>query len=481
MFRKSIEQVFDKIYLQDGVDLSTALERRYPADKISRIAGFLGLPNRLDAENALVGLSWRNVAENFIGYQRNVSRAKKVINIITMPLTVVLNIINIPLRLLTNIAKFFTEFVPAITVKALERAEAELERMKLSHKSSRLTRLLALLGLPLVRLGKWIVGELIYRTGRAITSPINAVKELWHTAKKENARVKGIFFIALSILTSFAFYAALFPLAIKAVSVYTMKLLATHAPGALAKAIHVLANALEPILTKVGKAITPVVKWIVKIFGIGMNLPAGAPAVITSATVAAALTPTLGLAIDEGVNKFQKWWHEPAGAPEPKIMIKPSDDAAFTNNDNIIPAAEENTRMIPAASTGANAVAQPVPSGAPIPIRSSSSLIIKATTTNPKSTEVDPAQQPYYVDGNQFLEQEKNKNKPKAYKLVNTLGSFNEADLYTANDQAPVASSPKEQFLSKEQISPISSFKTQPPTPITKLPKEESSNKPGSP
>lgn len=311
-FTQAAAWYFDRTYLKDGLDITDVLNGKYKTDALSRVAGFIGLPNRLD--KGIEEQSIANLAKNFIGYQSNVSLGRKVVNVVTMPITVALNLLNIPFRLMTNTAKVVTEFLPGLAMWGCEKAMANLVKFLKSKGPITPLKVLAVLGLVFATLG-YIIANQAYMIGRAITSPINAVKDAWHQGCKKS-KVLGFFVAAFSLITTFTFYAIFFPIAIKALGAAALHFATTHFPA--------LADAIGKGLAVVGKVLTPLVnffgKYVFNIKSIATLTAKSAPAAIGAAGLAGLAAPTIGAGLDNGLNAFQSWWHktEPVG-PAPIV------------------------------------------------------------------------------------------------------------------------------------------------------------------
>lgn len=340
--REAVQWMYDETYLQDGVEIGDIIEKKEKSesDWRSRLFGFFGLPNR---RNGGWKQSFSNLAKNFIGYQDNVVGAKKIINLITMPFTVLINIAIIPFRLAINIAKIFTEFLPGLldklvasayeyldsllkkTKKLPRREYPEIEAVK-PEKLPYGQRVVIGIGLGLLTITRAVTSQ-IHFVGRSITSPINAIKANWYsitkwmqekTNSKMLARLVAGLVVACGMALTITAYSILFPLAIKTLLPSVLKFISSHLPVAIDKTIATMAKVMDPVLTKIGHALKPVFDYIEKFstfFNIADITATLSPAWMgLTALVTTALT-TVGVAIDHAIDKFQAWWHKPDLTP----------------------------------------------------------------------------------------------------------------------------------------------------------------------
>jgi hypothetical protein len=316
----NVKEIFKKtfldVYRPDGVD---PLQRVEDLDeeytlKISTIFSFLfGLPNRN------LGLSAaKNLLYNFIGWQDDVTAARKIINAVLMPVMIALNLIALPAKSLINIAKFFTEFLPAALFEIGLQCIEVFDNLK-SGNGDRVNKLVAgLLVVPMLALVSMMLIFLILKSiSRAITSPITSVKIAWNIHKL-NKFQRGTL-AALSTIITFTVYAVFFPLA-AFIAGAVIPFVASHLPVAIVNAISVISQAVAPILTVIANAaIIPVVTVILDMLFLPASMVTSltsfistAPAVTGLGAFSAIFITTFGRSVTKLTDKFRNWWHDSA-------------------------------------------------------------------------------------------------------------------------------------------------------------------------
>ncbi|MFC3909497.1 hypothetical protein ACFORL_10495 [Legionella dresdenensis] len=183
----------------------TAMFRKNNATLIS---SFLGLPNaKIDRYEQ----SFLNIGKNFIGWQPNKSTARLVFNAVFM---IPLNTVLTPLKFALNVMKLFTEVAPVVIQNLFAY---------LAEKAIRLSRYLVnrsalLLPLAAISFVTWMafVGATYYFgalhiIGRSLTSPIDSIRDTWHSNTKTWTR---FLYTTLHIILIANVYAVALPVAI---------------------------------------------------------------------------------------------------------------------------------------------------------------------------------------------------------------------------------------------------------------------------
>lgn len=302
-----IGENFDEIYFPDGVDrvngtingrvkdesgagnktgesLEEESNRVYTESYYARITSFLGLPNRklpgyFDGEDdddafGKFGNLWRN----FIGWQPDRSLWKLVFNALFM---VPLNFVSTLLKFSLNVVKLITEFLPLFIADNLWRAGTSL--LEWSNELFRLfweqgaSNILDFIFIVVVGSIAFLIGGLLTLiggavgtayvfVGRAITSPINNVREMWEAGNQlvleKTAWVRYLFgaiFASLAILSSIVIYSLGFPLLVNLIPATApstvMSFLTQFLPATVIHTINLATNTVMPYLTTFGQSL----------------------------------------------------------------------------------------------------------------------------------------------------------------------------------------------------------------------------------
>lgn len=285
--------IYDQIYPIDGVktEVNNYLFLNNPPSRLlDKVSSFIGWPNRIFNPNE--GQSIKNLFMNFIGYQDNVSIIKKIINFFITPFIVLLNIINIPCILFRNLLKLVTEFLPLTLATFLHKGRIWLQTTTVDNPVFRiftpfLKKLMALIH---------SITSLVFFAGRAITSPIQNIRDAWRSRDIEspNGTLLAACKIVISAAITITTYTFMLPIA--------MKLVATWAAQKGAMALSYLSDLLSSKLFTVGLCSTTML-----------------------------LAPTA----EEGVSEFRNRWRRPL--PASTVLPESQESAThsalgFSNN-----------------------------------------------------------------------------------------------------------------------------------------------------
>jgi hypothetical protein len=315
-----VKFVFLKVYYPDGKDpLDLTFLRPdidYTLDPKTVASLLVGIPNRHLHRNEPQSL--KNLFYNFIGWQENANPTRKKINMALMPVMVILNLLALPIKALQNITKLFTEFLPYLLAVISQRYSVRLEGIWEKILEPGLTNkgvaVLALLGMTILY-PIFVVSAVLWAIGRATTSPITSVKAAWHGSEGGGffSKLWGGIKVTLSIMTTLAVYAFLFPLAMKFIAAEIIPFAATHLPVAIANAVNILTEAVAPILAAIGHVAVGPVSVGLSIIGleaaVTTAIMSAAPALTGFGVVFAAFITTIGTGLSKLTDNFRNWWH----------------------------------------------------------------------------------------------------------------------------------------------------------------------------
>jgi hypothetical protein len=360
---KRAKKAFQKVYCH-GVEVE-------PLNLFTIISWlFLGSRNlnSLNEDQSVV-----NLIKNFVGWQDDATKKRKILNVILMPIIIPLNI----LALLLNIAKIFTEFLPAMLGEIFSKLFNEIEILSKffpeSKSSSYVTEgntkipravavILKVLGI-LITFSLAVVFVYAYLVGQSITSPITSVKNAWDELKDAEQMIQKlgkVSLLALNILITFIVYAIFFPLAAKFILAEVIPFVASHLPVVIFNAISLSSQAIAPILTVIGNAIMPIVSYV------GSTLFFLSSATLTSAMSTApalaglgaivAIFITTGTVISKLRDSLRSWWdkehkkHNSAPPPAPANAELSAPRLSSQGYPNITAQLEENNDNLNASS-----------------------------------------------------------------------------------------------------------------------------------
>lgn len=268
--KRSIQQdfreAFSRVYPVDGDDPAERYKRdsdnpdawdeltdryddadwkeEYIYHPLSLMSSFLGLPNKSRGKKQ----SWKNLALDFVGWNKGDRWYTRLFFKVISPLTALLNLVLLPLRLVLNIVRLATEFLPALLIVSLQSWITQLQE-KLSRDPVRCH------SIPRYRAAYYFWVSLVYvfaLFGRAITSPGFAVRMAWYDGEKlgqflglsldYNILTRAIL-AGLSITITTAAYTLLLPLAIKFLALTVLP----NLPGVLVTSMGVLAKGFAAI------------------------------------------------------------------------------------------------------------------------------------------------------------------------------------------------------------------------------------------
>lgn len=247
-YKKRQSEIDDRDHFDRFGTIGTKNEENklsYLHHPLTLFSSFIGLPNKSRGDEQ----SWKNLAFNFIGWNKGNDRLyTRIFFRLISPLTALINLLLILPRLVLHITKLFTEFLPAFIMISLDSWINEISA-SLSNGEQQshaikyfnfLHNLLTLIVYP------------FYFVGRALTSPWMAVRMAWYDGNrlsdylnvdKNLKKVLSLILALASVLITTVAYTILFPLAIKFVAVTILPSL----PGALVGAMGILAKGFAAI------------------------------------------------------------------------------------------------------------------------------------------------------------------------------------------------------------------------------------------
>jgi len=369
-FQKVKEQIRSQlyeIYPADSVDyINQTIRGQNPGFAHSRkniespltlISSFLGLPNRPLGIPDGDKQTFLNLLRNFVGWQPKTSKTRLFFYALFIT---PLNIITTPLKFALNIAKLATEVLPMALHKLLPYLGTHvvsagkwmdakgntvldigtwLSQWHQEPDRGMLAKLAGLAGwviaktvgllmcassFPLKGLG-FLAGATVYPLhflhfiGRSITSPIDSIRDTLAT--------KGNLYAGLHSLLIMVIYAVGFPLLAKGLSATVIPYLSTHLPSGIVSAVNSIANAVAPLLTKIGSYSLPVIISKAASF---LHLPGFAatlasPVINGLATIAGMVAVT-SVAVNDKVNSFREFWHKQRSPVEEEDSLLADDE-----------------------------------------------------------------------------------------------------------------------------------------------------------
>lgn len=285
-------------------------ERQIIANPITRFTSFVGLPNHCPEGQRQ---TWANIGNNLIGWQFDVTTARKNFNIIKAPFVFVWNLLLMAPSFARNMIRLVTEYLPLVglkycqsTILACKRRSKNLYGISMADATGNAV----LYGLA--TLGGLVFGSLHF-VGQAVTSPINAVRTAWKlgddivfkvrdpSTKKILGKVMGVVFAALSIAVTVTLYTLLFPLAIHAIG----GLIAGKSVPVIGQVVSAVTNSAPAWLSTVGNSVVmPVLGNVFSAIGAAVS-----PAAAGVGFLAGAALTTVGLGVNRLVNVAKKAWH----------------------------------------------------------------------------------------------------------------------------------------------------------------------------
>ncbi len=310
----TIPYLLDMVYPADGVDnikqtingshkaFHSSYGHNFRNDSLTRLASFLGLPNRqlhIKGRQSLGAL-----LENFTG---GISKSSEKKIAIMIPLNILLT----PLRFLLNITKIITEFIPALLAvivvltiiklfKSLEfPIENALGRLGIDRYLNKniLGSIGFLLLSPLI-----IVPGVMYLGGCCLTSSYESMKAAWHfgaevIGKDLGNRIFGFVFVAIIIVITIVTNIFALPWAAKFLTTTFIPLLAPYLPHVIINGLDKIGTVIKPLLTTIGNVLAPIIKYSQLI------LPEFVGAGLFGAIVRTLISPI----INYGVDKINTW------------------------------------------------------------------------------------------------------------------------------------------------------------------------------
>lgn len=320
-------RIFDKVYPVDGVPgtLHNFDEDRR-SNWLNRLSSFIGLPNRIYDQRE--GQSTENLLRNFLGAQKNTTQTKLNINLILSPFFFYFNLIKLPFALFSNIVKLVTEALPLLLIELCNKG---LERVTSTITESNHYAFVLLLGFLALHLAR-IAGYALLFLGRAMTSPINNIKDVWairdilhsppHPVPLFLATVVSLMIITMSILITLTSYIILFPAAIKLIAAPLIHSITTNASAGLVHFVHSIQHTLEPFLNGISSIFSPLANVVGSIVTMGKLQVANLLANFNEALIGfVALTSLAITCVGTPASKLYDWlvdeWRKPFPAPPP--------------------------------------------------------------------------------------------------------------------------------------------------------------------
>lgn len=324
-----------KEYIKEGVQVITADKERAEAfirDPLTIYTSVLGLPNRAE-ENTLETLNgndtvttftqsgW-NLLRRFTGYSRSAELSAKIF---IVPFFTLLNLAATPFRFLTRVVTLFTEVLPAILLM-LVQTKVFSPLWKKTNDQYDEENYASMLGygfLTAAALPLLGASYIVWFYGRCATSPVQAVRESWHTGSKSYGFIGGVVLSLLTITNIMALYAVLAPLTVKFLSLQVLPWVATHAPAGAAGLLKPIFTTLGPIFNALGKAGLALASH----FSVLCNIPgvtaimAVMPEMVGIGFITGILTSTAGPILGYLENIFVEnfWYRKPFGTAQESI------------------------------------------------------------------------------------------------------------------------------------------------------------------
>jgi hypothetical protein len=355
---RKIKTALRHIYTPDGVELvaktingdhdSFASNKKFIKSPLSIFSSFLGLPNR--QLNPTRDQSWENIRKNFIGWQKNKSKARNILNATLM---VPLNVMSLPFKLTLNLAKFLAIGLPSIVAVCFkELSLASNHLITPFNEISRKPNIAIKIGLMIANIGLGLISVVSYMAYLPVTiaafytslifSPIKRISnaqdsmpsaidslnnwldhvldiKLSDATKKRLVVASKIFITALMSILVISTYGTLFSFALNGLMA-AGPYLATHLPAILVNAFNSVVAAMTPIIAPAIEIIAPIALSVIDVLSFGMvgllnlfiplvfmlgSIPA---LMVTSLALGAALA-TVGSALSFGIEKFRNFWH----------------------------------------------------------------------------------------------------------------------------------------------------------------------------
>jgi hypothetical protein len=331
------KQAYNEVLPQNNAELKQA--RGFPFVRgdnedshLGRLAALLDIPN-WRASYGYGKQSWGNLGKKFVGWQDNVSVAKKVRNVfLAIFFFVPINLITVIVRTPINILRLVTEFLPTLLSNAIR---AKLRGDAWQEKENGVGKTLLTIALRFVQ----ALAFLLILASRSITNPVRAIKMAWATGVRhpEFARylplwakiVLGVFLSVLSLSFTLIGYTLLAGIpAIQAGSAAVANFIFGNVTQ-LMPIVSSLLSALSAYGMAVGTTVSGMLAFIPAASQFVAASAAAMPALLGIAGLAAILIPTVGSAITGLVETIKASWYKSSVAKNLHIDDEEMFEAGF--------------------------------------------------------------------------------------------------------------------------------------------------------
>jgi curved DNA-binding protein CbpA len=380
---ESVDAIFEKNqnnpafqqYSRDAaLGMITRDIKKHRRSRITKITSFVGLPNQCEYGEEL---TWKKVGLNFLGWDENKSKGRRIVDKILTPVTVIKNSLFVLLKTPHSLLRVMTELVPAflalipawimyiplmLLTELLPPSFFSLKKLKKMFKRSIIGSMImlflelvaiTLIGIPVLALGGAFIGlKLLQYTMRAINSPFESMRYGWEFGLQVidymelvygqdswlpqiTGYAVGTFLTLASAAISVTAYTFLFSFAAAALPLAVGTQIAAISAGLNTFLSTLGAYVVLPVLGKLAVGLTPVMGGVVL-------------------TGCAAAAP-VGLVVERSVNKLKQLWRstgnkeDEAPAPAPAPQHRPE----FSANANANP--QQRNEAAPQPNAAQNA------------------------------------------------------------------------------------------------------------------------------
>lgn len=303
-----------------------------------QILNFFAFPVKPDVNNPEKKLNPKNLLRNLFGLRPETApNWQKAMAIVLSPLSLTWNLLQIVTKTVWNIATLFTEFLPALGALLCEKGLKKLfdginDKNNSLGKKVGLGFLMGLLAIPFYVCKVWRI------LGRTITSPLTSMEIALMKGRKlpgVTGEIVGRVLQAMSLAITITAYTILFPLAAKAIL--------TKAPAFISKVAEMAPKWLQTVVNNVlpavkwlgnnvvMKAIGPVVKPALKLFGLG----AENSILVTVGAGISFLAGTVGTYSKHLAQNIGHWWNNMIRSNEDKVVTLEKKSANAPENKQV--------------------------------------------------------------------------------------------------------------------------------------------------
>jgi hypothetical protein len=215
LLKNSFLDLYSSTWPPEGYDpisktfIDESISNNLLEDKITQVTSFFGLPNRCTSP----AQSMKNIGRNFLGWEENKSEKRNIINYIKTIYALPKNFIFIFLRTLHSLVAFFTEFFPAALVIFCKMAAIIFSDKSSCEQHTLLKFFYNVMTTAFICFG--YLFDAIHLIGKAVTSPIDAVRNAWDMAHQyhgdnNTGHIFGVLCCLFSIGITVTVYAFIF-------------------------------------------------------------------------------------------------------------------------------------------------------------------------------------------------------------------------------------------------------------------------------